>query len=60
MVLMKKTHGFSLSLDTQFDATQEWKGSEDIVLELIQLCDIFVPNHIELLSIVQAVKRLKI
>jgi sugar/nucleoside kinase (ribokinase family) len=59
MVLMKKTHSFSLSLDTQFDATQEWKGSEDIVLELIQLCDIFVPNHIELLSIVQAYSKEK-
>ena len=51
---MKMKNNFTFSLDTQYDATQIWKGKENIVLELIQLSDIFLPNHIELINIAKA------
>ena len=52
--LAKLESKFTLSIDTQYDATGTWRGTEDVVLDLIVLCDIFVPNHIELLGIMSA------
>lgn len=44
----------TLSLDTQYDATARWRGAEDTVLELIQLVDVFLPNHTEACGIAAA------
>jgi sugar/nucleoside kinase (ribokinase family) len=54
MKTAKKDSNFTFSLDTQYDATGKWVGTENIILDLIQLCDLFVPNHIELCGIASA------
>jgi sugar/nucleoside kinase (ribokinase family) len=48
-----------LSLDTQYDATQKWCGADPIILDLIRLSDLFIPNHIELCSIVAVFRGLQ-
>eukprot|EP00949_MAST-11_sp_MAST-11-sp1_P002924 g2924.t1 len=49
-----RREGNTISLDTQFDASGKWRGSDDTVLRLIQLADVFFPNHLELEGIVGA------
>ena len=50
----KGAFGFTLSLDTQYDATEKWTGDEDVVLDLIRLADVFMPNDAECKGICRA------
>ena len=50
----KGEFGFTLSLDTQYDATEKWTGNEDVVLDLIRLADLFMPNEEECKRIASA------
>jgi len=37
----------TISLDTQYDASHTWKGKDGCLLNLIALCDVFLPNEDE-------------
>eukprot|EP00587_Corethron_hystrix_P009328 CAMPEP_0113320724 /NCGR_PEP_ID=MMETSP0010_2-20120614/14446_1 /TAXON_ID=216773 ORGANISM="Corethron hystrix, Strain 308" /NCGR_SAMPLE_ID=MMETSP0010_2 /ASSEMBLY_ACC=CAM_ASM_000155 /LENGTH=370 /DNA_ID=CAMNT_0000178619 /DNA_START=93 /DNA_END=1205 /DNA_ORIENTATION=+ /assembly_acc=CAM_ASM_000155 len=60
----KERRNFTFSLDTQYDASNLWgapssgatddDGEAGVLMDLIQLADVFVPNHVEAVGISNA------
>ena len=54
MVRSLRTTGAHVSLDTQFDVSEQWTGAEGHLRQLLPLLDVLLFNEVEAAGIAQA------